>query len=219
MFSIIPSLNLRAGRPINVHTLRSSRNNPLATALFWVHSGFRHLQLIDFDGQVPQTSTALALLMGIKPLNIEIQIGGGIHTQSQAKSYLAAGANQIILSHVLYQPEALKTFVGTFTADKLHLHVNLHQLQSSELLQTRLQYARTLGIRRLTVNNSRSWTPQHFSLLDDYRNQSWEIFAAGNINDIHTIEHCVKRHLSGVVIGKALLNGEIPLNDVLAFAN
>jgi len=123
-FEIIPAVDMKGGRCVQLvqgvpGSEMVSLDNPAAAALNWVARGAKTLHLVDldgaFDGKRKNGPIIEDIIKRVKPLGVQIQIGGGIRSFEDAEMLLSAGADRVILSTAAMQnPQIIKDLSESF---------------------------------------------------------------------------------------------------------
>jgi len=132
-FEVIPAVDMRGGKCVQLvqgipGTELVSINDPASVALDWVAQGAKTLHLIDLDGAIEGKRMNAPIIEDIvqkcKPLNVSIQVGGGIRSFEDAASLLDIGVDRVILSTAaLENPELVRKLADAFGNE--HINVAL----------------------------------------------------------------------------------------------
>ncbi len=102
-FEIIPAIDLKDGRCVRLRQGRAEdatvySDDPLSMARHWVAEGATRLHVVDLDGAFegwPVHREVVATIAAGVP--VPIQAGGGLRTDEDISSLLAAGVDRVIL--------------------------------------------------------------------------------------------------------------------------
>lgn len=229
MFTVIPALNLTAGRLKSRSTHAISTPNPLALSLRWVASGATRLHVIDLDTANGHNSTAPALLVGLKAMGIAIQVGGGIRDARVARSRIMAGASDIVVGGLVNAPGKLTEMVSAIGAPRLIVNVAVYDGQlyipgqpdthHEHTLQA-LHHAHELGIRRCIVTATHElWadSPPNTDTLALLADSGWTVWASGGIRQLDHLKILSGSGADGAIVGQALLEGQFSWAEAQAF--
>lgn len=90
-------------------------DDPVARAKSFVAAGARALHVVDLDGAFGSGENSKALYAICAAVDVPVQTGGGIRTPADVRARVDAGAASVVLGTVLIEdPEAARTIVGTF---------------------------------------------------------------------------------------------------------
>ncbi|WNY26366.1 1-(5-phosphoribosyl)-5-[(5-phosphoribosylamino)methylideneamino]imidazole-4-carboxamide isomerase [Methanolapillus ohkumae] len=123
-FEILPAVDMKNGKCVQLvqgipGSEMVSLDNPAEVALSWVARGAKTLHLVDldgaFEGKRKNASIIEEIISRAKPLDIQIQIGGGIRSFEDAAKLLNWGADRVILSTIaLKNPKIVRDVSESF---------------------------------------------------------------------------------------------------------
>lgn len=227
-------MRLRQGR-MDDDTVFS--DDPVAIAEQWVSAGARRLHLVDLDGAFagePKNATVVKAICQKFP-ELPVQIGGGIRNLSTAKSYLDAGVQSVIVGtlavkdpvfveqlcesvpgHVIVGLDARDGFVAT------EGWAESADVQALEIA-TRFE---GMGVSAIVYTDiSRDGMMQGVNVdatMQLAEAISIPVIASGgvtDISDIHRLCDVSKSGIEGVIIGRALYEGTINLQEAQAYVD
>ena len=130
-FEVIPAVDMRGGKCVQLvqgvpGSEMVSMDDPVEVALDWVSQGAKTLHLIDLDGAIEGERKNAPIIEAIvkkcKPLNVMIQVGGGIRSFEDASALLGLGVDRVIISTAAVKdPELVKRLADAFGSE----HVNV----------------------------------------------------------------------------------------------
>lgn len=131
MITILPAIDLKGGKCVrlrqgaaNDETVYS--DSPVEMAQHWVKEGGEFLHVVDLDGAFegkPVHTDALREICAA--VDIPVEIGGGIRTDEDIKTLLAAGVTRVILgTRACEHPEQLARLVELFGGDKIAVGID-----------------------------------------------------------------------------------------------
>jgi phosphoribosylformimino-5-aminoimidazole carboxamide ribotide isomerase len=102
--NLIPAIDLKQGQCVRLRQGRMEdstvfSDDPVAMAAQWVSQGCKRLHLVDLDGAFegkPVNADAIEAISAAYP-DLPIQIGGGIRTIETARAYIEAGVSYVII--------------------------------------------------------------------------------------------------------------------------
>ncbi len=120
---LYPAIDLKDGKVVRLFrgdldkaTVYS--HDPGATALNWANLGFTWLHVVDLNGAVagqPVNAAAVRDILRCVGGQMQVQLGGGIRTLAQIKTWLDAGLARVILgSAALWNPALVKQAAHAF---------------------------------------------------------------------------------------------------------
>ncbi len=237
---IYPAIDILGGRAVRLKQGRKAEatvyGDPLEMAAKWVGKGAEWLHVVDLDGAFLGKLNNLDLLreMALSVPTAKIQVGGGIRSMSVVNSLLDAGLQRVVLGTAAVQDpdfvkEALREHPHNIAIgiDALDGNVQVSGwTENSKIgaiaLAKRLQ---DLGARLLIYTDiSRDGVlegpnvPATREMLD---NTDLSVIASGGVSAIADVQHLAELdhwRLDGVIIGKALYEGLIQIEEALANA-
>ena len=237
---IYPAIDILGGKAVRLKQGRKAEatvyGDPLEMATKWVSKGAEWLHVVDLDGAFLGKLNNLDLLreMALAVPTAKIQVGGGIRSMSVVNSLLDAGLQRVVLGTAAVQDpdfvkEALREHPHNIAIgiDALDGNVQVSGwTENSKIgaiaLAKRLQ---DLGARLLIYTDiSRDGVlegpnvPATREMLD---NTDLSVIASGGVSAIADVQHLAELdhwRLDGVIIGKALYEGLIQIEEALANA-
>jgi len=238
--NIYPAIDILGGKAVRLKQGRAADatvyGQPLEMAQRWVQKGAAWLHVVDLDGAFEGKPRNIGLLreMAAAVPMAKIQVGGGVRRMSVVESLLDAGIQRVVLGTAAVQdPDFVKhalaerthniaigidardgnVRVSGWTEDSkicaIDLAKRLQDLGAHLVIYTDI--ARD-GI--LTGPNVEA-TKQ---MLD---NTELHVIASGGVSSIVDVQHLAELdnwRLEGVIIGKALYEGLIQLEEALPYA-
>lgn len=98
----VPAIDLRGGRVVQLvgglpGSERISLPDPAAVASAWVEHGFALLHVVDLDAALATGDNRAAIDAVLRAVDVPVQVGGGVRTDSAADALFAAGATRIVV--------------------------------------------------------------------------------------------------------------------------
>ncbi len=239
---IIPALDLIDGQVVRLYqgdygqkTLYS--DNPIAQFQAYVEKGAKQLHLVDLTGAKDPNKRQTQLIGEIiKAVNCLIQVGGGIRTEQDVADLLAVGANRVVIgSTAVKQPEMVKQWFKKYGAEKfvLALDVNINaqgekqiaisgwQENSGVSLEALISDFSEVGLQHvLCTDISKDGTLQgsNVALYQEICAQFPHIQfqSSGGIGSLADVEALKDTGVSGVIVGRALLEGKFNVQEAIA---
>lgn len=203
--------------------------NPLKIAQFFQKSGLKRLHLIDLEGAKEGKIKNWKTIKNIaQKTNLLVEFGGGIRKEQDIKKLLDLGVNKIILgSLVLKEPERFRKILKKYE-EKIIIAVDIKrnkvyyhgwQRKSKKELYSFLKNLAKLGVKTIIctdIERDGTLNGPNFSL---YKNvvkafPKLEIIASGGIRNKKDLEKLSKIGVAGAIIGKAIYENKISLNDL-----
>ena len=210
--------------------------SPYDQALKYKDAGFLNLHMVDLDGALTGKLVNLEIIKDIiKKLNISIQIGGGIRSIDKIKAYIDIGVDKVILgSAAIKDPGFLRQACETFEekialgldAKKQKLSVSGWTEAINQTAEDYLKNVNSYGFSRVIYTDiDRDGTktgPNIEETLNIAKISSAPVIVSGGISsieDIKKIKILNKSNIEGVIVGKAIYDGDIKLSDLKELEN
>ena len=206
--------------------------SPIDQAGKYKDHGFKNLHIVDLDGSLTGMTINLDIINEIiVKYDLKIEIGGGIRTIDSIKDYLDAGAEKVILgSAAIKNKEFLKEACTKFDNKiALGLDAKKGKLFASgwkEDLNIKtldfLKDVKDYGVSRLIYTDiDRDGTkesPNFEETLKIAAISSCPVVISGgvsSINDIKKAKGLKNKNIEGIIVGKAIYDGDIKLNELV----
>ena len=210
--------------------------SPFDQALKYKDAGLLNLHMVDLDGALSGELVNLKIIENIiKKLNISIEIGGGIRSIDKIQAYIDIGIDKVILgSAAIKSPDFLKQACETFKgkialgldAKKGKLTVSGWKKTISQTAENYLKNVNNHGFSRVIYTDiDRDGTktePNIEETISIAKISSAPVVVSGGISsieDIKKIKTLNKFNIEGVIVGKAIYDGDIKLNDLKELEN
>jgi phosphoribosylformimino-5-aminoimidazole carboxamide ribotide isomerase len=210
--------------------------SPFDQALKYKDAGLLNLHIVDLDGALSGELVNLKIIENIiKKLNTKIEIGGGIRSMEKIQVYLDIGVDKVILgSAAIKDPDFLKQACETFKGKiALGLDAKKGKLSVSGWIETINQTAEDYlknvsshGFSRVIYTDiDRDGTktePNIEETINIAKISSAPVVVSGGISsieDIKRIKTLKKLNIEGVIVGKAIYDGDIKLSDLKELEN
>lgn len=235
---VIPAIDIIAGKCVrltkgNYKFKKIYSTNPLKIAKLFEKTGFKKLHLIDLDGTKEGKIKNWPIIKEIaQKTNLEIEFGGGVQTEKNIKKLLNLGIKKVILgSLVLKEPERFKKIFKKFGPEKIVVALDIKknkicyrgwQKEAKKELNSFLKNLIRLGIKTILctdIERDGTLRGPNFSLYKKLVSQfpDLEIIASGGVRNIGDLKKLSKIDLAGTIIGKAIYEKKISLEDLRPF--
>jgi len=238
---IFPAIDIKDKKCVrllkgNFNNQTTYERSPFDQALKYKDAGFLNLHMVDLDGALTGELVNLKIIENIiKKLNISIEIGGGIRSIEKIQAYIDIGIDKVILgSAAIKDPDFLKQACETFKEKiALGLDAKKGMLAVSgwkEIINKRaedyLNNVNGYGFSRVIYTDiDRDGTKTEPNINETIRISeisSAPVVVSGGISsieDIKKIKTLNKFNIEGVIVGKAIYDGDINLNDLQELEN
>ena len=205
--------------------------SPIDQAGKYKDHGFKNLHIVDLDGALTGKTVNLDIIKEIVvKYDLKIEIGGGIRTIESISKYIDAGVEKVILgSAAIKNKEFLKEACIKFI-NKIALGLdakkgNLSASGWKEDLNIKtldfLKDVKDYGVSRLIYTDiDRDGTKESPNFEETVKvavvSNCPVIISGGvsSINDIKKAKELSKKNIEGIIIGKAIYDGDIKLEEL-----
>ncbi len=207
------------------------RLSPIDQANKFKDHGFKNLHIVDLDGALAGETVNLEIIKKIiSKFNFKIEIGGGIRNFESIQKYIDVGVEKVILGSSAikekrFLKEACQKFpkmiaLGLDTKDG-YLSISAWKENSNKLTLDYLKEINDFGVSRLIYTDiNRDGTKQspNFEETENVANISKcpVIISGGvsSINDIKKAKELNNKNIGGIIVGKAIYDGDIKLEEL-----
>ena len=194
--------------------------------------GFKNLHIVDLDGALTGETVNLDIIQEIvSKYDLKIEIGGGIRTADSIKQYIDAGVDKVILgSGAIKNKKFLKDACGKFK-NKIALGLdakdgNLSVSGWKENLNVKtidyLKDVNSFGVSRIIytdINRDGMKTSPNFEeTIKIAAISNCPVVISGGVsslNDIKKAKELNNKNIEGIIIGKAIYDGDIKLDEIV----
>ena len=239
---ILPAIDLKGGKCVRLRQGREDDvtvygDNPSAQAADWMRQGGKELHVVDLDGAfagMPKHAQVIAEI--IKAFGGPVEVGGGIRTPEALAAVLDAGAARAIIgSAALEDPEFLTSSVEIY-GDRIAVGIDARGgfvqtkgwVETSKTPAVELAHAvASLGVKTIiytdTATDGMLGGPnlaQMAAICDAA--PSCDITASGGVSSVQDVKNLIalgKPNLRAAIVGKALYDGRVTLEEMNAAAD
>ena len=203
--------------------------SPLEQAKNYKDHGFKNLHIVDLDGALTGETINLDIIQDIiSKFDLKVEIGGGIRNFDSIKKYINVGAEKVILgSAAIKDKNFLKEACEKFK-DKIalgldardgYLSVSGWKENSNKLTLDYLKEVNHYGFSRLIytdINRDGMKQSPNFEESSKVSNISrCPVVISGGVSSIDDIKKAKSlKNIEGVIVGKAIYDGDIKLTDL-----
>lgn len=235
MIEIIPAIDLIDGKCVRLSqgdfTRKTIYNeNPLEVAQEFEFAGLKRLHIVDLDGAKNGKVTNLKVLETIaRNTDLTIDFGGGIKTDADIESVFEAGAKMASIGSVaVKEPEKFFAWLERYGGEKLLLGADV---KNGKLAIDGWQTATELEILPFLTDYYARGVTQTFctdiskdGLLSGSASELYKLIleclpqlkliASGGVSNIQDVFELDEIGCAGVIIGKAIYEGKIKLEEL-----
>ena len=240
MIEIIPAIDIIGGRCVRLTQGDYARRteyskNPVDIALAYRDAGLKRLHMVDLDGAKESYPANLAVLEKVAAqTGLDIQYGGGIKSREALSALFDSGASRAICGSVaVKEPELFREWLLEFGGGKIILGADIKDgrvathgwLQTSELSATQLiQDFAGDGVAQVIctdISKDGMLAGPSFGIYEALQSEfpRIDITVSGGISAMGDIEELDRMGLRSVIVGKAIYEGRITLEQIENFIN
>ncbi|NLG72871.1 MAG: 1-(5-phosphoribosyl)-5-((5-phosphoribosylamino)methylideneamino)imidazole-4-carboxamide isomerase [Chloroflexi bacterium] len=237
-FTVYTAIDLRGGQVVRLQQGDPGRqttfsSDPAAVARRWLQAGARWLHVVNLDGAFDQgdaeNQRALAaILEQAARYGTRVQFGGGLRSLPALHKAFEAGVERAVLgTAAVEQPDLLALALETFGPGRIALGldarggmVSVRGWGQTTTVQAGVlaRRAAALGLRwAVHTDVARDGMGAGLNVeasLDIARGSGLQVIASGGAGSLEDIQRARRAGLAGVIVGRALYEGAIPLEAV-----
>ena len=205
--------------------------SPVEQAAKYKDHGFKNLHIVDLDGALTGKTVNLDIIQEIvSKYNLKIEIGGGVRSLDNIKQYIDAGVEKVILgSGAIKNKEFLKEscekFKGQIALGLDAKDGNLSVSGWKENLNVKtldfLKEVNSYGVSRIIytdINKDGMKTSPNFDETIKIAELSkCPVVISGGVSSISDIKKAKglnNKNIEGIIVGKAIYDGDIKLDEL-----
>jgi phosphoribosylformimino-5-aminoimidazole carboxamide ribotide isomerase len=240
MIEIIPAIDIIDGKCVRLsqgdyQTKKIYSESPVDVAKEFETNGIQRLHMVDLDGAKQGKIINLKTLEAVaSATNLKIDFGGGIKKTEDVQSVLNAGATFFNIGSIaVNQPEIVEEWITGFGADKILLGADVkdgiimingwQQAADINIINYISAYINK-GIENIFCTDVSKDGLLQGASVELYKKileafPGLNLVASGGVSSIQDVEELDAIGCSGVIVGKALYEGRIQLQELKKFLN
>ena len=205
--------------------------SPIEQAGKYKDKGFKNIHIVDLDGALTGNTVNLETIQEIvNKYDLQIEIGGGVRSVENIKKYVEAGVEKVILGSAGiknkdFLKEACKKFKNKIALGLDAKEGKLSAFGWKENLNIKtidfLKEVNDFGVSRIIytdINRDGMKTSPNFEETINVADISnCPVVISGgvsSISDIKKAKELNNKKIEGIIVGKAIYDGDIKLNDL-----
>jgi phosphoribosylformimino-5-aminoimidazole carboxamide ribotide isomerase len=206
--------------------------SPIEQASKYKDCGFKNLHIVDLDGALTGETVNLDIIQEIvKKFDLKIEIGGGIRNFESIQKYTDVGVEKVILGSAAikdknFLKDACQKFPNKIAlgldAKDGYLSVSGWKENSNQLILDYLKEVNDYGASRLIytdINRDGMKQSPNFEETSKVANTSnCPVIISGGVSSINDIKKAKKlnnKNIEGIIVGKAIYDGDIQLEELV----
>ena len=233
---IFPAIDIKDGVCVRLvkgdfRQITTYENTPFDQATTYFKNGFNNIHIVDIDGALHGRPVNTILIKEIiTKVKSKIQIGGGIRTMEDISRWIDIGIDKVVMGTAAVENiELLETACNKFknkiavsldTKDGL-IALSGWKKQTNISAIDFIKKIQNFGVSRIIYTDiNRDGTKQGPNIKDTVELSSKAkiplVISGGvsSLEDIKKIKSLSNSNIEGVIIGKAIYDGDIKINDL-----
>lgn len=236
-FTVIPAVDVMAGRCVRLrrgvfNDCSVYDRSPRQVAEGYAAAGFSRLHVVDLDGARDVSKGQFELVKEIcANTDCRVDVGGGIRSLDQVGRYLDAGAEMVCVSTMaVCDRKSLAAGISRFGAGRFIVGADVRngriaisgwREESREGLFSFIGRMEALGIRQVLCTDVQRDGMMCGPAVELYREilryfPLTRLLASGGVHSLEQVEMLKQAGLSGVVVGRALVEGKMDVEKLTA---
>ena len=204
--------------------------SPLEQAKLFEDKGFKFLHIVDLDRTIDKEKSNLQTIKKIvQNTNLRVQVGGGLRTKDTIKEVIDLGVENAVLGTAAVNEPDLLIEVSEKYKNKISVGLDVRNQmialkgwkdQTQILCFEFLRQIKNLPLKSIIFTDiNKDGMKEGINLEDTLKmaeSSNIPVIASGgvsSIEDIQTIKN--QKKIYGVVVGKAIYDGHIKLNELV----
>lgn len=234
---VYPAIDVRGGQAVRLRQGDYAQEtvfdaDPVAVARRWVKLGADRIHVVDLDGAKagkPVNADLIRRLCDSVP--VPVQLGGGIRSDDDLTAVFGWGVKWAVLgTKAVQNPEWVKRVAAQFP-QRIVLGVDARDgfvatdgwTNTSKTLATDLiaavEQSPLAAVVYTDIATDGMMAGPNYAALDHVRNSTrLPVIASGGVSDLNHVRRLVVGGVYGCIVGRALYEGTLQLNDVLDLA-
>lgn len=237
-FMIYPAIDLSGGMVVRLRQGKRDQqtnysNSPSEVAQKWIEQGAKWIHVVNLDGafgeSLSQNEAEIQSILDQSRNKVKIQLGGGFRTIEQIAAAFKMGASRIVLgTSVIENPDFGEKVLSEFSSEKIafgfdalgdELMSQGWQSSSGMKIKPFAERLARAGAKTLIYTNilkDGMQTGIDWQVAKDLADQTGlDVIASGGVTNHSDIAAVCKAGLAGVIIGRALYEGNFSLEEAI----
>lgn len=238
---LLPAMDLIGGRCVRLAQGRFDdatvySADPLEAVLSFEKKGASWVHIVDLDGARDGAPRQHELIADIaRNCNVSMQVAGGLREAEQLAFLFDAGVDRVAIgSLAVKQPDLVRGFIETFGADRITLALDVNivdavprvaiagwtETSQLSLWEVAAFYPHARHLLVTDIGRDGMMTGPNIELLTETvrRLPDLAVQASGGISSLADLEAAAAAGAAGAIVGKALWEGKIDLEEALGLA-
>lgn len=225
-------VRLLQGRPDTVERYDVDASDLLASAQA---AGARQVHLVDVDGAEAGEPRQYDLITALaRQVGLDLQVGGGLRTAADVARVLEAGATRAVIGTAsIERAEAVSDWIAVFGKEQIAASLDVREaggelrvgslsrdIAGGPTLWAALESLRFAGLKHVVLTDrdrEGELTGPNLALVQEVtrRRPDLNVQYGGGVRSAEDVAALKRAGAAGVVIGRAFLDGSLPLRDAI----
>jgi len=234
---LFPAIDIRGGNCVRLiqgdyNQEKVYSDSPVTQAQEWEKKGAAYIHIVDLDGAKTGVSQNAGVIKEIAAnVHVPIQVGGGVRSMEAVKSLIDSGVSRVIIgTAAISNPEFLKEAVAAY-GDKIAVSLDAKNgfiatdgwtdtsgVKALDLVKD----LEAIGVKTIVytdIAKDGMLQGPNFEELDAMNNaSSIDVIASGGVSTANDVKKLAANNMYGAIVGKALYDGTVQLEDLLEVA-
>jgi len=234
---ILPAIDIKDGKCVRL--VKGDFDNkteyeisPVEQASKYKDYGFKNLHIVDLDGALTGETVNLDIIQEIvTKFDLKIEIGGGVRNFESIQKYTDIGVEKVILGSAAikdknFLKEACEKFSNMIAlgldAKNGYLSVSGWKENSNQLTLDYLKEVNDFGVSRLIYTDinrdGMKQSPNFEETAKVAEMSNCPVIISGgvsSIDDIKKAKELSNKNIEGIIVGKAIYDGDIKLEELV----
>jgi cyclase len=230
---IYPAIDLINGECVrltkgNFEERQNYQVSPLEKALSYEKAGSKFLHIIDLDAAKTGSLQNLKIIKEIAAkTNLFLQVGGGIRSEEVVKTLFDAGVNRLIIgTSIIKNPTEVASWLKKYGSEKFaagldfkngEICINGWQKSIDSSFEKYFDLVKVLGFQTIIATDITKDGMLSGPNLEFVKKvpKYFDLIIAGGVTDLKDLKNLKSQGVKGAVIGKALYETDLDLEEVL----
>jgi phosphoribosylformimino-5-aminoimidazole carboxamide ribotide isomerase len=241
LMKIFPAIDIKDRKCVrlvkgNFDNKTEYKMSPVEQASKYKDHGFKNLHIVDLDGALTGETANLDIIHEIvSKFDLKIEIGGGVRNFESIKRYTDAGVEKVILGSAAIKDKNFLRYACEKFPNKIalgldakdgYLSVSGWKENSNQLTLDYLKEVNDFGSSRLIYTDinrdGMKQSPNFEETSKIAQISNCPVIISGgvsSIDDIKKAKELNNKNIEGIIVGKAIYDGDIKLEDLVKELN
>ena len=231
---ILPAIDMIQGRCVRLtkgdyDTEKVYHEDPVEMAKIFEEAGAKYIHLVDLDAAKNQGNNYGVVQEIARKTNLTIEMGGGVRDTETLKKVLDFGVDRVIVgSLAVKNPQIVFGWLQQFGPDKIVVGTDVldgfiatdgwYQTSDRDIHSFIEAYRKNGATTFLCTDIQRDGMLEGIAvaLYEELQtaHPGIQLIASGGVKDLTDVQKATELNMYGIVIGKAIYEGRIAINDL-----